>query len=56
MFKESNNKESNDRSCDDEKSNDERNDDPPILDLSLSAVANVIADATFTFGAHILES
>jgi hypothetical protein len=26
------------------------------LDLSLSAVANVIADATFTTGAHILES
>ncbi len=60
IFKESNNEESDDRSCDNEKSNDKRNDDndnyPPILDLSLSAVANVIADATFMIGAHILES
>jgi hypothetical protein len=60
MFKESVNEESDDRSCDDEKSNDKRKDDndndPPILDLSLGAVANVIADATFTTGAHILES
>jgi hypothetical protein len=60
MFKESNYGESNDGSCDDEKSNDKSNDDndndPPILDLSLIAAANVIADATFTTGAHILES
>ncbi len=56
MFKESNNEESDDGSCDDEKSVDERNNDPPILDLSLSAVANVIIDATFTIGAHTLES
>jgi hypothetical protein len=56
MFKESNDEESNEGSCDDEKSNEKRNDDPPILDLSLSAVANVIADATFMIGAHILES
>ncbi len=56
MFKESNNEESNDGSCDDEKSNYKRNNDPPILDLSLSAVANVIADATLTIRAHILES
>jgi hypothetical protein len=60
MFKESDDEESNNGSCDDEKSNDKRNDDngndPPILDLSLSAVANVIADATFTTGANILES
>jgi hypothetical protein len=32
------------------------NEDPYNLDLSLSAVANVIADATFTTEAHILES
>ena len=32
------------------------NEDSYDLDLSLSAVANVIADATFTTGAHILES
>jgi hypothetical protein len=32
------------------------NEDTYNLDLSLSAVANVIADATFTTGAHILES
>ncbi len=32
------------------------NKDTHDLDLSLSAVANVIADATFTTGAHILES
>ncbi len=32
------------------------NEDTFDLDLSLSAVANVIADATFTTGAHILES
>jgi hypothetical protein len=32
------------------------NEDTYDLDLSLSAVANVIADATFTTGAHILES
>jgi hypothetical protein len=32
------------------------NDDTYNLDLSLSAVANVIEDATFTTGAHILES
>jgi hypothetical protein len=32
------------------------NEDSYNLDLSLSAVANVIADATFTTGAHILES
>ncbi len=60
MFEESNNEESNDGSCDDEKSNDKRNDDidndPPILDLSLSVVANVIADTTLTTGAHILET
>jgi hypothetical protein len=56
MFEESNNEESDDGSCEDEKSYDERNNDPPILDLSLSAVANVIAEATFTIGAHILES
>ncbi len=31
------------------------NEDTYDLDLSLSAVANVIADATFTTGAHILE-
>jgi hypothetical protein len=60
MFKESRNEESNDRSCDNEKSDDKSNndndDDPPILGLSLSAVANVIADTTFTTGVHILES
>jgi hypothetical protein len=56
MFKESDDEESDAGSCDDEKSDDERNNDPPILDLSLSAVANVIADATFTIGAHIWES
>jgi hypothetical protein len=56
MFEESDDEKSDDGSCDDEKSNDERNNDPPILDLSLSAVANVIADAKFTIGAHILES
>jgi hypothetical protein len=38
MFKESDDEESDDRSCDDEKSNDKRNDDPPILNLSVSAV------------------
>ncbi len=32
------------------------NEDTYSLDLSLSAVANIIADATFTTGAHILES
>jgi hypothetical protein len=32
------------------------NEDTYNLDLSLSAVANVIMDATFTTGAHILES
>jgi hypothetical protein len=32
------------------------NEDTYNLDLSLSAVANVIVDATFTTGAHILES
>ncbi len=32
------------------------NEDTYNLDLSLSAVANVIADVTFTTGAHILES
>ncbi len=32
------------------------NKDTYDLGLSLSAVANVIADATFTTGAHILES
>jgi hypothetical protein len=52
MFKESNNEESIDGSCDDEKSdvksNDDNNDDPPILDLSLSAVANVIADTNWS--------
>jgi hypothetical protein len=32
------------------------NKDTNNLDLSLSAVANAIADATFTTGAHILES
>jgi hypothetical protein len=60
MFKESDDEESDDGSCDDEKSNDKSNndndDDLPILDLSLSAVANVIADTPFTTGAHILES
>jgi hypothetical protein len=56
MFKESNDEESNDGSCDNEKSNDKINNDPPILDLSLSAVAYVIADATIMIGAHILES
>jgi hypothetical protein len=56
MFEKSNNEESDGGSCDDEESDDERNNDPPILDLSLSAVANVIADTTFTIGAHILES
>jgi hypothetical protein len=56
MFKESDNEESDDGGCDNEKSNDKKNNDPPILDLSLTAVANVIADATFTFGAHTLES
>ncbi len=56
MFKESDDEESDDRSCADEKSDDKRNIDPPILDLSLSAVANVIADATFMIGANILES
>ncbi len=56
LFEESDDEESNDGSCDDEKSNDKRNNNPHILDLSLSAVANVIADATFTIGAHILES
>ncbi len=55
IFKESDDEESDDRSCDDEKSDDKRNNDPPILDLSLSAVANVIADASFTIGAHMLE-
>ncbi len=34
----------------------ESNEDAYNLDLSLSAVANVIADANFTTGAHILES
>ncbi len=34
----------------------ESNEDAYDLDLSLSAVANVIADANFTTGAHILES
>jgi hypothetical protein len=56
MFEETNDEESDDGSCDNEKSDDEKNNDPPILDLSLSAVANVIADAAFTIGAHILES
>jgi hypothetical protein len=60
MFEENNDEESNEGRCDDEKSDDKSNnendDDSPILDLSLSAVANVIADATFTTGAHILES
>jgi hypothetical protein len=60
MFEESNNEETDDGSCDNEKSDDKSNDDndndPPILDLSLSAVAKVIADTTFTTGAHILES
>ena len=32
------------------------NEDTYDLDLSLSAVANVIADVTFTTGAHIIES
>ncbi len=32
------------------------NKDTYDLDLSLTAVANVIADVTFTTGAHILES
>jgi hypothetical protein len=32
------------------------NEDSYHLDLSLSAVANFIVDATFTTGAHILES
>jgi hypothetical protein len=35
---------------------DMSNEDTYDLDCSLSAVANVIADATFTTGAHILES
>ncbi len=60
MFEESADEESNDGSCDDEKSDDksknDNDDDPPILDLSLSAVANVIADATFMTGAYILKS
>ncbi len=60
VFKESSNEESNDGNCDNEESDDKsgnnNDNDPPILDLSLSAVANVIADATFTTGAHILES
>ncbi len=34
----------------------ESNEDAYNLDLSLSAVANIIADANFTTGAHILES
>ncbi len=42
MFEESDDEESDDGSCDGEKSYDKRNDDPPLLDLSLSAVANVI--------------
>jgi hypothetical protein len=50
IFEERDDDESNDKSGND---NDV---DPPILDLSVSAVANVIADATFTTGAHILES
>jgi hypothetical protein len=56
MFEENNDEESDDGHCGDEKSDYEENDDPPILDLSFSAVANVIANATFTIGAHILES
>jgi hypothetical protein len=60
VFKESDDEESNDGSCDDEESNDksgnDNDNDPSIMDLSLSVVANVIADATFTTRAHILES
>jgi hypothetical protein len=53
MFEESDNEEFEDR--DDEHEDNDTN-DPPVLDLSLSAVASVIADASFTTGAHILES